>query len=120
IAALGPGTTNATFALAVVFVPTYGRLARAEALRAKNTDYVLAAEALGARPARVLINHIARNSTAPLIVQASMGVAVAIIAEASLAYLGLGSQPPSPSWGVMLRQSSSFMHSHIFGSFPPG
>ncbi|MCC7366556.1 MAG: ABC transporter permease [Dehalococcoidia bacterium] len=120
IAGLGPGIRNAMIAIGIVFMPTYARLARGSALVIKEMDYALAARALGAGPARVVLRHIVPNSLAPILVQASLGIGIAVIAEASLAYLGLGSQPPNPSWGIMLRQASSFLEEHWFASIPPG
>ena len=120
IAGLGPGIRNAMLAIGVVFLPTFARLARSSALVVKEMDYVLAARATGARAARIMLRHIVPNSMAPIIVQASLGAGLAVIAEASLAYLGLGSQPPNPSWGVMLRQASSFLQQHWFVTVPPG
>lgn len=120
IAALGPGIVNAMVAIGIVFVPTYARLARGSTLVTKEMDYVLAARATGASHRRIIARHIIPNSLAPIIVQASLGAGVAVIAEAGLAYLGLGSQPPDPSWGVMLRQSSSFLQQHWWVTVPAG
>jgi peptide/nickel transport system permease protein len=120
IAGLGPGIRNATIAIGVVFIPTFARLARSTTLVIRETEYVLAARALGATVARVLSRHILPNGMAPLIVQASLAMSVAVVTEASLAYLGLGSQPPDPSWGVMLRQSASYMSQNWFVTLPPG
>ncbi len=120
IAGLGPGIRNAMIAIGIVFIPTYARLARGSTIVVKEMDYVAAAKATGAGPIRVIRSHIVPNSMAPLLVQASLGAGIAVISEASLAYLGLGSQPPNPSWGVMLRQASSFLSEHWFVSIPPG
>lgn len=120
IAGLGPGIRNAMIAIGIVFLPTYARLARSSAIVVKEMDYAVAARSMGAGPVRIILRHIIPNSLAPILVQASLGAGIAVIAEASLAYLGLGSQPPSPSWGVMLRQASSFLDQHWFESIPPG
>lgn len=120
IAGLGPGVRNAMIAIGVVFVPSYARLARSSTLVIREMDYATAARAMGAGPVRIIWNHILPNSLAPLLVQASLGVGLAVISEAGLAYLGLGSQPPDPSWGIMLRQASSFLSDHWFVTIPPG
>lgn len=120
IAALGPGIVNAMIAIGIVFIPTYARLARGSTLVLREMDFVLAARAMGAANARIISRHIVPNALAPIIVQASLGAGVAVIAEAGLAYIGLGSQPPDPSWGVMLRQSSSYLSDEFWVTVPAG
>lgn len=120
MAGLGPGIRNAMAAIGIVFVPTFARLARGSTLVVRETDYVQAARALGAGTPRIVLRHVLPNIMVPIIVQASLASSIAVIVEASLAYLGLGSQPPDPSWGVMLRQASSYMQDSWFVTLPPG
>lgn len=104
VAVLGPGLENAMLAIGIVAVPQYARLARASVLTVRETDYVLAARALGATDWRILIVSVLPNCLAPLIVQATLGLATAILDAAGLSFLGLGAQPPIPEWGAMLSQ----------------
>ncbi len=100
--ALGRGLVNSMIAIGIVGIPFFARLARASTLSARELDYVLAARALGASTPRILGRHILPNIAAPLIVQTSLSLSLAILAEASLSFLGLGTQPPDPSWGTMV------------------
>jgi peptide/nickel transport system permease protein len=102
VAALGPGLSHVVFALTVIGWVGYARLVRGQVLKLRELDYVQAARALGASDARVLMRHIVPGALPALSVQATLGMAGAIIAEASLSFLGLGVQPPTPSWGAML------------------
>ena len=104
VAILGPGLENAMLAVGIVAVPQYARLVRASVLTVRETDYVLAARAMGASDARILALAILPNCLAPLIVQATLGLATAILDAAGLSFLGLGAQPPTPEWGAMLSQ----------------
>jgi peptide/nickel transport system permease protein len=106
---LGPDLTNAMIAIGVSTAPRFMRVARAATLEVGSADYVQAAWSLGARSLRVAVRHIAPNIVPPLLVQASLSLAAAIIAEASLSFLGLGQQPPSPSWGSMLNTAQRFL-----------
>jgi peptide/nickel transport system permease protein len=106
---LGPGLANVVIALAVVSWVGYARLVRAQVLSLRQRDHVLAARALGARPARILLRHLLPLAAAPLIVEATFGVAGAVVAEAGLSFLGLGVQPPAASWGSMIRDGVSHM-----------
>jgi peptide/nickel transport system permease protein len=99
---LGPSLTNTMIAIGVVYTPQYARLTRASTLSVKERDFVDAATVSGARDARIIWRHILPNVTAPLIVQTSLSFSLAILAEASLSFLGLGTQPPDPSWGTMV------------------
>jgi peptide/nickel transport system permease protein len=118
-AALGAGITISTVAIGIAFVPTFARLARGSFLELRGREFVLAAAALGAADARLIVRHIFPNSLAPLIVQATTSFPVAILAEAALAYLGLGTQPPQPSWGLMLKEAQNFLSlSPWFALFP--
>lgn len=106
---LGPNLTNAMLAIGVSQMPVFARLTRAQVLAAKHEDYVQAARAVGNRNSRILLRHILPNIFAPILVQATLAIAAAIIAEASLSFLGLGEQPPSPSWGSMLNTAKNFL-----------
>jgi peptide/nickel transport system permease protein len=106
---LGPGLGNVVIALSVVGWVGYARLARAQILSLKQRDHVLAARALGAGPVRILARHLLPLALAPLIVEATFGVAGAVIAEAGLSFLGLGVQPPAASWGSMIRDGVGYM-----------
>lgn len=106
---LGPALENAMLAIAISASPVFVRLARGMALEAMSTDWVEAARALGNPPWRTAIVHVAPNIVPPLMVQATLSIAEAIIAEASLSFLGLGMQPPDPSWGSMLNSAQRFL-----------
>ena len=108
-AVLGPGIWNATVAIAVVAAPTYTRLVRGQVLSIKENDYVLAAQSIGAPTWVILMRHILPNAFSPVIVQASLGVGFAIILEASLSFIGLGAQPPTPSWGNMVQVGFQYL-----------
>jgi peptide/nickel transport system permease protein len=109
VAFLGPSLNNMIFALSVIGWVGYARLMRGQALKVREYDFITAARALGARDARLIVLHILPNSIQPLIVQASLGMAGAVLSEASLSFLGLGVPPPAPSWGVMLNDARSFL-----------
>jgi peptide/nickel transport system permease protein len=109
VAFLGPGIRNLIIALSVIGWVGYARLMRGQVLKVREYDYVTAARALGAGDWRILTRHILPNAIQPLIVQASLGMAGAVLSEASLSFLGLGVQPPTPSWGVMLNDARSFL-----------
>ena len=104
VAILGPGLENAMLAVGIVAMPQYARLIRASVLTVRETDYVMAARALGASDWRILCVSVLPNCLAPLIVQATLGLATAILDAAGLSFLGLGAQPPTPEWGAMLSQ----------------
>ena len=106
---LGPSLTNAMIAIGVTAAPTFVRLTRGQVLSVKGEDYVDAARAAGNRPWRIAVGHILPNVMPQLLVQATLTVATAIIAEASLSFLGLGQQPPAPSWGSMLNSAQRFL-----------
>jgi peptide/nickel transport system permease protein len=106
---LGPGVDNVIVALAVVGWVGYARLARAQVLTLKRRDHVVAARALGAGPGRILWWHLLPLALAPLVVEATFGVAAAVVAEAGLSFLGLGVQPPDASWGGMIRDGVGYM-----------
>jgi peptide/nickel transport system permease protein len=102
VAVLGPSLTNVVLALSVIGWVGYARLVRGQVLRAREFEFVQAARALGASTARILVRHILPTAMPAVMVQASLGMAGAILAEAALSFLGLGVQPPTPSWGTML------------------
>lgn len=110
VAVLGPSLTNVILALSVIGWVGYARLVRAQVLRIRELEYVQAARALGARTPRILLRHVIPATLPTVIVQGTLGMAGAIIAEASLSFLGLGVQPPTPSWGTMLDAGRS----HLF------
>jgi peptide/nickel transport system permease protein len=99
---LGPSIRNVIIAIGVVYTPVFGRLARGVVLSAKERDYVEAARGCGASDLRLVGRHLLPNISAPLIVQTSLSLSQAILAEAALSFLGLGTQPPAPSWGTMI------------------
>lgn len=108
-AALGPSLTNAMIAIGIASAPTFVRLTRGQVLAVRAEDYVQAAVALGARDLRLLTRHVLPNAFAPILVQATLTIAGAIIAESALSFLGLGVQPPTPSWGGMLNVAKNFL-----------
>jgi peptide/nickel transport system permease protein len=117
---LGPNLTNAMIAIGVSQMPVFSRLTRAQVLAAKHEDYVEAARALGNPDRRILLRHILPNISAPILVQATLAIAMAIIAEASLSFLGLGQQPPAPSWGSMLNTAKNFLSQAPWMAVWPG
>jgi peptide/nickel transport system permease protein len=120
-AVFSPGILVSMAAIGVAFVPAFARLARGSVLELSEREFVLAARALGSGDARLLLRHILPNSLPPLIVQATTSFPVAILAEAALAYLGLGTQPPNPSWGLMLKEAQNFLSLNPwFAVFPGG
>jgi dipeptide transport system permease protein len=109
VAILGPGLMNAMLAVAVVVLPHYVRIARAAVISETSKDYVTAARANGAGNVRLMFSEVLPNCTAPLIVQATLGISTAILDAAALGFLGLGAQPPSPEWGTMLADAREFV-----------
>jgi len=117
---LGPSLSNAMIAIGISATPIFIRLTRAQVLAAKVEDYVEAARALGNPPLRIALRHILPNVVPPLIVQATLAIAAAVIAEASLSFLGLGQQPPAPSWGSMLNTAKNYVDQAPWMAFWPG
>jgi peptide/nickel transport system permease protein len=116
-----PGIAISMVAIGIAFVPVFARLTRASFLELRARDFVLAARALGASDRRVVACHVLPNTLPPLIIQATTSFPVAVLAEAALAYLGLGTQPPYPSWGLMLKDAQNFLSmSPWFALFPGG
>jgi len=117
---LGPSLTNAMIAIGVSATPIFVRLTRAQVLNVKVEDYIEAARAIGNPPWRIAVRHVLPNVTAPLIVQATLATAAAVIAEASLSFLGLGQQPPAPSWGSMLNTAKNYVDNAPWMAVWPG
>ena len=117
---LGPSLTNAMIAIGVSAAPIFVRLTRAQVLNVNVEDYIEAARAIGCSPLRIATSHILPNITPPLIVQSTLAIASAVIAEASLSFLGLGQQPPDPSWGSMLNTAKNFMEDAPWMAVWPG
>jgi peptide/nickel transport system permease protein len=109
VAVLGPNLNNVILALSIIGWVGYARLVRGQVLKVKEMDFITAAEALGARSPRVIVRHVLPNVINPVIVMATLGLAGAILAEASLSFLGLGVQPPTPSWGAMLNEGRQYI-----------
>ncbi|MCS6962551.1 ABC transporter permease [Thermoflexus sp.] len=120
VSVLGPGLINALLAIGFVSIPVYARIVRAAVLAVKELDYVMAAQAVGASPLRMLFVHILPNALTPLIVQGTLGIATAILDAAALSFLGLGAEVPKPEWGLMLgeERNSVFNAPHLV--FFPG
>jgi peptide/nickel transport system permease protein len=117
---LGPSLQNAMIAIGITATPVFVRLTRGQVLSVKVEDYVEAARAVGNPPLRIAVKHILPNILPALIVQATISIATAIIAEASLSFLGLGQQPPAPSWGSMLNTAQRFLTNAVWMAVWPG
>ena len=115
-----PGTVVSMVAIGIAFVPAFARVTRGAVLELRDREFVVAARALGARDRRLVLRHILPNTLAPLIVQATTSFPVAILSEAALAYLGLGTQPPHPSWGLMLKEAQNFLGMNPWFAVFPG
>lgn len=120
IGALGPGLVNLMLAVSVTSVPAFGRITRSAVLTVRELDYVLAARAVGVRPVSILWRHIFPNSLAPVIVTATLQIASAILAAASLSFLGMGIQPPTPEWGSMLAEGRGYIERAPWLTLFPG
>lgn len=117
---LGPSLGNAMIAIGISATPIFVRLARGQVLAARAEDWVEAARSVGNSPGRILLRHIFPNILPPVMVQATLAIAAAIIAEASLSFLGLGQQPPAPSWGSMLNTAQRFLTQAPWMAIFPG
>ncbi len=117
---LGPSLTNAMIAIGISATPIFVRLTRAQVLHVKVEDYVEAARAVGNSHLRIALRHVLPNIVPPLIVQATLAIAAAIIAEAALSFLGLGQQPPAPSWGSMLNTAKNYIDNAPWMAVWPG
>jgi len=109
VTVLGPGLENAMIAVGIAAIPLFARLARASVLSVKEMEYVAAARALGQSPPWIVARHVAPNAVAPLVVQATLRIGTAILTAASLSFLGLGVQPPTPEWGAMVSEGRAYV-----------
>jgi len=117
---LGPNLRNAMIAIGIVYTPTFARVARGPVLSIVQLEYIQAARTIGARDWRIIARHVLPNVTAPIIVQTTLSLSTAILAEAVLSFLGLGTQPPEPSWGTMLGTGRKFMETAPWIAVFPG
>lgn len=120
VAILGPSLQNALVAIAVINIPNFGRLVRSKVLSVKQEEYIMSARAVGMKDSRILLHHILPNSVTPVIVQATLAIATAIIEAAALGFLGLGAQAPTPEWGKMLSDSKQYLVQAPWTLFFPG
>ncbi|MDX1416699.1 MAG: ABC transporter permease [Candidatus Promineifilaceae bacterium] len=120
LAALGKGVANAMVAIGLVYIPIFARIARGAVISVRNEEYVKAARALGTPNHIILPRHLLPNSMAPLIVEVSLSLAFAILAEAALSFFGLGTQPPDPSWGRMLSEGRAYFQQSVWMALFPG
>jgi len=119
VSVLGGGPLSVAIALAVATIPNFARLMRARVLSEREREYVVAARCIGARSGRVMGVHVLPNAIAPLLIQISLTMGFAVLAESALTFLGLGTQPPTPSWGGMLNESRAYLRTAPwFGIFP--
>ena len=119
-AALGPGDTNTILAISIVYMPIFARVARGSVMQIKELEFIEASRSLGASRWRLILQHIVPNSLTPTIVQVSLALSWAILTEASLSFLGLGTVPPAPSWGLMLSDSRKLMELAPWMAIAPG
>jgi peptide/nickel transport system permease protein len=119
-AIVGPGLLNAGIAVAIISMPGYARLARAGVLAEREKEYVTAARAIGQRRMTVIFRHILPNAISPILTQIALGMAGAVFLEAGLSFLGLGAQPPTPSWGAMLADSRVYLRGAPWYGIAPG
>jgi len=119
-AALGPSLRNAMLAIGIVGIPSFARLVRGQVLSLRAQEFVEAARAGGAGDGRIVLRHIVPGTLAPIIVHASLRVAFGVLAEAGLSFLGLGTQPPTPSWGAMLNTGREYLEMAPWLSIAPG
>lgn len=118
VAVLGPSLTNAVIAITIVNIPNIARLVRAQVLSVRHTDYVMAARGVGAGNVRIMVRHIWPSIVGNILVYASLSAAGALITESSLSFLGLGAQPPTPSWGSMLSAGMQYWNAWWMSVFP--
>jgi peptide/nickel transport system permease protein len=119
-AMLGPSLNNAMLAIGVTGVPIFARLVRGQVLSVRELEYIQAARSLGAGDLRMMLKHVLPNVLAPIVVQASLAMPTAILAEAGLSFLGLGVQPPTPSWGAMLNTAKGYLQQDPWLAIAPG
>ena len=120
VAALGPGLQNVMIAVGIGSIPSYARIVRASVLSIRDQEFVEAARAVGANDFRIITKHILPNAMAPIIVQATLGVAGAILSAAGLSFIGLGIQPPTPEWGAMLSSGREYLRDNWYVATFPG
>lgn len=108
VAALGPSLVNSMIAIGIVYTPQYARLIRGQVLSVKTTEFVLAAQAIGANRGRIMLRHILPNSFTPILVMATLQAGTVVVETAGLSFLGMGAQPPSPDWGAILAEGQSY------------
>lgn len=120
VAAFGPGLRNAMIAIGIVAVPVYARLVRAVVLQLKQMEFIIATRSIGATPLRLILRHLIPNLLNPIIVQVSLSAGFAILAEATLSFLGLGAQPPTPDWGQMINTGAAFLVNDPWLAIVPG
>ena len=120
VAALGPGLVNVLIAIGISYVPTFARTVRASVLTVKDQDYIEAARSIGCDDRQIVFKYIIPNAMAPIIVQATLGLAGAIISIAGLSFLGLGIQPPTPEWGAMLSNARTYIREAWHVTVIPG
>lgn len=119
-AALGPGLTNSVIALSISSIPGYARMTRASILNVRKMEYLEAATSINCSNARIIWKHVLPNALSPLIVQATMGIAGAIMGAAMLSFIGLGVQPPTPEWGAMLSAGRNYLRDYPHLCIFPG
>ena len=120
MAALGRGIGNAMIAIGIVYIPIFARIARGSVLSVREEDFVNAARAVGSTDSRIMFKHIFPNTTSPLIVEVTLSLSFAILAEAALSFFGLGTQPPDPSWGRMLSEGRAYFQQSVWLAIFPG
>lgn len=120
VSVLGASLNNVIIAVAIFSVPVFARIVRGSTMAVKNLEYIDAVKVLGASDARIIFKHILPNVTSPLIVQASLNIATAILAASGLSFLGLGAQPPTPEWGAMLSDGRNYLFNAPHVAFFPG
>ena len=120
VATFGGSTRNLVLAVTLAYIPIFSRVVRGSALSVKQNDFVEASRALGARDGRIMLRAVLPNVLAPIIVQATFNLSTAIMIEAALSFLGLGVQPPAPSWGGMLSEARNFMELDPWLALAPG
>jgi peptide/nickel transport system permease protein len=120
ITVIGPGSQSTAIALGITSIPRFCRITRASFMQIKELDYIKAAKSRGASSVRLMVCHILPNMISPLIVTATLGFSTAILSEAGLSYLGLGIQPPHPSWGKMLFEAQAYLLTNPWYAVIPG
>lgn len=120
MAALGKGITNAMIAIGIVYIPIFARIARGSVLSIREEEFIDAARAIGASDNRIIFRHILPNTLSPLIVETTLSLSFAILAEAALSFFGLGTQPPDPSWGRMLSEGRAYFQQSVWLAIWPG